>query len=131
MHRESLKALLAQGLSLAEIGRRFSKDESTVGYWVRKHGLTAVNRDKHAARGGLPRRRLEGLVDAGGSVGSMARELGVSQTTVRYWLGRWGLETKRSQALASSRRARASGVARLERACDRHGLVEFSVEGRG
>ena len=50
MHRESLKALLAQGLSLAEIGRRFSKDESTVGYWVRKHGLTGVNRDKHAAR---------------------------------------------------------------------------------
>jgi len=45
MDRTSLERLLGQGLSLAEIGRRFGLHESTVGYWVEKHGLKAVNRD--------------------------------------------------------------------------------------
>jgi transposase-like protein len=41
MDRDALALLLKQGLSLAEIGRRFGRDESTVGYWVKKHGLRA------------------------------------------------------------------------------------------
>ncbi len=55
MDRASLKQLLGQGLSLAEIGRRFGRHEATVGYWVEKYGLQAVNHDKHVARGGLAR----------------------------------------------------------------------------
>jgi transposase-like protein len=39
MDRGSLEQLLGQGLSLAEIGRRFGRHEATVGYWVEKHGL--------------------------------------------------------------------------------------------
>src|SRR5487761_2107450 len=39
--RSSLQAMLERGLSLAEIGRRLGRHESTVGYWVRKHGLEA------------------------------------------------------------------------------------------
>jgi transposase-like protein len=45
MDRASLEQLLDQGLSLAEIGRRFGLHEATVGYWVKKHGLRAVNRE--------------------------------------------------------------------------------------
>jgi transposase len=51
MDRPPLEQLLDQGLSLAEIGKRFGLHESTVGYWVEKHGLRAVNRDKFAAKG--------------------------------------------------------------------------------
>src|SRR5277367_3562992 len=55
MDRASLEQLLGDGLSLAEIGRRVDLHEATVGYWVKKHGLQAVNQDKYAARGGLER----------------------------------------------------------------------------
>jgi IS30 family transposase len=44
MDRASLEQLLDQGLSLAAIGRRFDKHESTIAYWVKKHGLEAANR---------------------------------------------------------------------------------------
>lgn len=56
--------MLGQGLSLREIGRRFGKEESTVGYWVRKHGLRAANRDKHVSRGGRVKQIL--VAEAGG-----------------------------------------------------------------
>src|SRR4051812_12513826 len=39
MDRASLESFLERGLSLAEIGRRVGRHESTVGYWVRKYGL--------------------------------------------------------------------------------------------
>jgi DNA-binding CsgD family transcriptional regulator len=51
-----LEHLLGQGLSLAEIGRRFDLRESTVGYWVKKHGLQAARREKHAGRGVFAKR---------------------------------------------------------------------------
>jgi IS30 family transposase len=62
MDRASLEQLLGRGLSLAEIGRRFDRHEATVGYWVKKHGLQAMNRDKYAARGGVLQQDLETLV---------------------------------------------------------------------
>jgi DNA-directed RNA polymerase specialized sigma24 family protein len=37
MDKESLKLLLGQGLSVAEIGKRFGKDPSTVTYWMPRH----------------------------------------------------------------------------------------------
>jgi transposase-like protein len=53
---------VSQGLSLAEIGRRFDLHEATVGYWVKKHGLQAVNHGKHAARVPSPRTRRKELL---------------------------------------------------------------------
>jgi hypothetical protein len=50
--RESLESMLNEGLSLAAIGRRVGRHESTVAYWVGRYGLRAVRRDRHAARGG-------------------------------------------------------------------------------
>jgi IS30 family transposase len=51
MERASLEEFLNQGLSLAEIGTRVGRHEATVSYWLKKHGLKAVNREKHTARG--------------------------------------------------------------------------------
>ena len=59
MDRDSLKLFLDQGLSLEEIGRRVGRHPSTVGYWVKKHGLTAAHKDRHAAEG---RFRVNGLL---------------------------------------------------------------------
>src|SRR6185437_3362115 len=65
MDRGSLALLLAQGVSVEEIGRRFNRHPSTIAYWMAKFGLEAPNRDKHAAKGGIERERLEELVAAG------------------------------------------------------------------
>ena len=97
MDRTSLEPLLGQGLSLAEIGRRFDLHESTVGYWVEKHGLRAVNREKHAARGGLAREDLEPLVEQGASIAEIADAVGRSKATVRHWLREYGLTTRRAE----------------------------------
>jgi len=79
MDRASLQQLLGRGLSLAEIGKRFGRHESTVAYWVQKYGLEAVNRDAHAARGGLPREELERLIGAGMTIAELAETVGRSR----------------------------------------------------
>src|SRR5690348_2816879 len=94
MDRASLEQLLRRGLSLAEIGRRFDLHESTVGYWVKKHGLAATNRERCAPRGGVPEQDLVALVEAGLSIAQIAEDLGRSKATVRHWLGRFGLKTQ-------------------------------------
>src|SRR2546423_6202780 len=43
--RDSLVLLLAQGVSVEQIGRRFGKHPSTISYWMNKFGLGAPNRD--------------------------------------------------------------------------------------
>ena len=65
MDRELLKEWLERGLSPNEIGALTDRDASTVGYWVKKHGLVANGRAKHAARGALNRGQLERLWSVG------------------------------------------------------------------
>src|ERR1700688_5303513 len=93
MDRASLEQLLGQGLSLTEIGKWLGLHEATVGYWIKKHGLHAVNQDKHAARGGLERAQLEQLVEEGATIAGIADVVGRSKATVRHWLLRYGLKT--------------------------------------
>lgn len=134
MDRTSLQQLLGQGLSLAEIGRRFGLHETTVSYWVAKHGLQAANRAKHAARGGISREDLERLIEAKLSIAQIAGQVGRSTGTVRHWLMRYGLKTYAQQGRVSedsTRAAKAAGKATLTRKCRRHGLTEFWLEGRG
>lgn len=134
MDRASLEQLLGRGLSLAEIGRRFALHEATVGYWVKKHGLEAANRAKHAARGGIARDELEALVDAGMSIAQIAQKLGRSKGTVRHWLRTHDLMTYAQQGRPgelSSRVAKAAGRLTVTRECHRHGMTEFLIEGRG
>ena len=132
--RESLEQLLGRGLSLAEIGRRFGRHESTVACWVQRHGLEAVGREKHAAKGPLKREQLAPLVEAGVSIGEIAETLVRSKATVRYWLMRYGLRThgKRSQRAAQqARSAKRAGLVCVRMHCGRHGESEHYLDGRG
>jgi transposase len=128
MDRGLLKRYLDVGLSLPQIGALVGRDPSTVGYWVQKHGLIANGRAKYAPRGGLTREQLEPLVEQGLSQGAIAERLGVSISTVRHWLAKYGLETrairrrhKRAQAAISN--GQTSFIAE----CSRHGWTQFVV----
>ena len=126
MERTFLEEQLAAGRSLEQIGAMVGKDPSTVGYWVRKHGLVAVGRDRHAARGGLSREVLSDLVAAGLSLREVAERCGVSVSTVRHWLKRYGLKT------ASARQPLPAEMPRYtERTCRTHGQTRFILENRG
>jgi transposase len=106
MVREVLEEMLREGCSLEEIGRRVDRHPSTVSYWLRKHGLLAAHRERHASIGGVNRDMLTLLVQEGLSGRAIATRLGCSLATVRHWLGVYGLET------AAAARRRALAVAR-------------------
>jgi transposase len=128
MDRSSLEQMLGQGQSLAEIGRRFDLHESTVGYWVSKHGLQAVSHEKHAAKGGLARADLERLIEAGASIAEIAVEVGRSKATVRHWLKEYNLKTRRTEQ-RRHRIADCSGALSdvVIRECPHHGTTEFKL----
>lgn len=125
MDRISLEQLLSQGLSLAEIGRRFDLHESTVGYWVEKHGLQAVNRDKFAAKGTLIREDLEPLIAQGASIAQIAEAVGRSKATVRHWLREYGLTTRRAEWRRTSIAMGDMQPNIVQRECSQHGLTDF------
>lgn len=129
MDRDRLRSWLGDGLSLEQIGVLSNRDPSTVAYWVKKHGLTANGREKHAPRGGLSRDQLLALVDLGLTIRAIAESLGVSQSTVRYWMAKFDLRTQRHRA------SRHFGVdekpAAIVDDCPRHGRTEYVLEGRG
>jgi transposase len=127
MDRELLEHRLGQGLSLAEIGRRSGTHESTVGYWVKKHGLQAAKRDRHAARGPLSHADLAGLVASGLSTAQIAERVGRSKTTVRHWLREYSLTT----AYSARRRAAVEGSKALVSTCAKHGSTTFIKRSAG
>jgi transposase len=127
MDRSSLEQLLAQGLSLAEIGRRFGMHESTVSYWAYKHGLQAAHRHKHAAKGAPCRDELAALVQSGLSTVEIAQALGRGKTSVRHWLNEFGLQTQWS----SRREASKEGQRSMMLHCGRHGLTRFRLRAQG
>ena len=127
MERQVLEQLLDQGLSLAEIGRRAGRHEATVGYWLKKYDLQAVNREKHSPKGPLVRGDLEQLVLAGMSIGDIAARVGRSKATVRHWLREFGLSTKYSVR----RRMSAEGAGELMSTCARHGYTQFTMRRGG
>ena len=131
MDKESLEHLLARGLSVEKIAKRFAKHPSTVAYWMAKHGLEAPNRDRHAAKGGIGRDRLEALVTSGMTLAEISAEVGLSNGTVRHWMRRYGLRTMASQRVRTVRRARERGVAEIELVCSVHGEGKYVIEGRG
>jgi transposase len=134
MDRASLEEFLVRGLSLADIGGRLGRHEATVAYWIDKHGLESVNRQKHAARGGLDRAELEMLVERGASIAQIAEAVGRSKATVRHWLIRYGLRTHgaRGRPIAeTARAAKRAGLATVTMRCPRHGESEFWLTGQG
>ena len=126
MERVPLEDFLRQGLSLAEIGKRVGRHEATVAYWVKKHGLRAVNQERTAARGGLAREQLEALIAEGASIAQIAESVGRGKATVRHWLREYGLKTSRAEHRAETI-AGCADIARdvVIRQCPRHGSTEF------
>lgn len=131
MDRRTLALYLGQGLSLEQIGKRVGRDPSTVGYWLKKHGLAAVHRGRHRPRAGIPRPKLELLVQRGLSHDAMAAELGVSTSTVRFWLRKYGLRTQRSIRRSQAREQKAAGQSVARLVCRHHGLTDFVLQNRG
>jgi DNA-binding CsgD family transcriptional regulator len=128
MTKEKLEGFLAEGLSLEQIGKRVGRTPSTISYHLKKHGLVPANQGQHASRGGLPELKLRELAASGISVRQMARELGRSPSTVRYWLDRFGIKVhgirgNRAKALAARTRGEKSIVLR----CRHHGETDFYV----
>jgi DNA-binding transcriptional ArsR family regulator len=132
MDKADLERWLAEGQSLEAIGELTGRHPSTVGYWLRKHGLTAVHRDKHAAKGPVAHELLAALVARGLSMRAIGRELGLSQAAVRHWLGVYGLETARTIRNRRLASARAEAGGDVEVVCPRHGHTRHAVvDGRG
>jgi transposase len=121
MDRIALERMLGEGLSLAEIGRRVGRHESTVGYWVGLYGLEACGRQRHRAKGAITREELEALVASGLSTAQIAESTGRTRTTVRHWLREYGLRT----VWAERREASKSGQQQLTLRCAQHGLTTF------
>src|SRR5919199_3991074 len=119
MERAFLEEQLAAGRSLEQIGAMVGKHPSTVGYWLKKHGLRAVNHDKNA-----PTRRVDptafiALVGRGLTRVELQRELGISGATVTYWLRKLGLTTRRGDLIKRNTAARAAGTRTVRRHCRR------------
>jgi transposase len=130
MDARLLEGWLRQGLSLERIAALTGRHRSTVGYWVKKHGLLPVHRDRHAAKGGIDPETLAALVDEGRSTREISERLGLSQGTVRHWLRKYGLRTHRARR-ENSRGVRGLHPDRKMMECARHGHTEFWLEPRG
>jgi transposase len=131
MDRDLLERYLAEGLSLSEIGVLVDRDPSTIGYWVKKHGLVANGHDRHAPKGGLPHKKLERLVRAGATLEAIAQELDSSISTVRYWIVRYGLPRPYRVRREDIELALSSGARTIRRRCRRHGETDFVIENSG
>ena len=125
MQKEFLEECLGEGLSLEAIGRRVGKHESTVSYWLKKHGLVAAGSEVHAPNGKVDQQQLRTLTEAGASIQEMGEALDVGRTTVRYWLRKLGLETQRSSRLRETRAACEEGLMRTYSRCPKHGHTAF------
>jgi transposase len=125
MDKRFLERCLARGMSLEAIGSEVGKHPSTVGYWVKKHGLAACNADRHTPKGGLARAVLETCVEEGLTLREIAERLDRSVSTVRYWLARYDIERTRP------RRGPGPDARYATFVCKRHGRTGFVLEGRG
>jgi transposase len=125
-----LEEYLRHGLSLERIADLTGRHPSTVGYWVKKYGLSPVYRDRHAPRGGVDRETLATLVEEGLSARQISERLELSQSTVRHWLRHHRLRTHRARR-ANSKGVRGIDADRTTMECPRHGITEFWLEARG
>jgi transposase-like protein len=112
-------------MSLDAIGERAGKHPSTASYWLKRHGLRAVGRARHAPKGTVDQIRLRELAEGGASIREIAAELDVSYSTTRYWLERCGLETNHAARRRESTAAREAGLSGTHLKCATHGRTSF------
>lgn len=116
---------------MERIGEAEGKHASTIGYWVKKHGLRAHGQTRFAPRGGLTRERLERLVAEGLTLAEIGKEVDRSIATVRHWLRKYGLSTDPGGRNAARVAALESGRSRVVLKCRRHGSREHHLERSG
>jgi transposase len=126
VNKELLEKCLGEGLSLEAIGKRVGKHESTVSYWLKKHGLQASKAEIHAARGAPPKDEIERLLRLGKSVREIALEMDRSLATIRHWMRKYELK-----APPHRHRGPQDGRREATLSCRRHGRTMFVLEGRG
>jgi hypothetical protein len=85
---------------------------------------------------------LELLLAQGDSIERIARRFGKEPATISYWVRKHGLESSyrfeaclskngRGPNAAEARSAKEAGLLITTRSCDRHGEMQFLLEGRG
>lgn len=126
MEKEFLEECLAEGMSLEAIGERAGKHESTVSYWLKKHGLEAARAEKHSAKGAPSKEEIERLLAAGLSLREIAHRLDRSLATIRHWMQRYELKPNPRRKCGSE-----DGSREMVSRCHRHGETSFVREGRG
>ena len=90
-------ALLAEGLTDAQIGDRLGIQRDTVGMYRRRLGLESNQPKRGAVESPLKirRRRIRELHEAGFADAQIVKELGLSETQVQYMRRRLGLTANR------------------------------------
>lgn len=131
MDKRFLEDCLAKGMSLPQIGRLVDRDPTTVGYWVKKHGLEANGHELHAPKGKVDPVQLTRLVERDALIREMSEELGAGYSTVRYWLKQFGLETERMKRRRAAAEARRLGLKRAYLRCSEHGHTVFFLRPGG
>lgn len=131
MDKRFLEDCLARGMSLEAIGDQVGKHPSTVSYWLKKHGLRAAGKGRHSPNGAVDPDRVPRLVEEGVSIRKMAAEFGVGYSTMRYWVGRLGLETDRAVRRREGERAREAGLRKAYLKCPKHGRTAFFARREG
>jgi transposase len=126
VNKELLEECLAEGMSLEAIGKRVGKHESTVSYWLKKHGLVAAQAEKHASKGAPSKEEMERLLAAGRSLREIAHRLDRSLATIRHWMGKYELKPNPRRKLG-----RGDGSREMVSRCRQHGETAFVREGRG
>lgn len=131
MEKQFLEACLKQGMSLEAIGQEVGKHPSTIGYWLKKHGLTARGNSRHAPKGEINPGWLANLVARRASMREIAGELDAGYSTIRYWLGKLGLETHSMVRRRETNAAREAGHRRTYLRCPTHGHTAFFKRSEG
>jgi transposase len=126
MQKELLEECLAEGMSLEAIGKRVGKHESTVSYWLKKHGLEAARADKHSAKGMPSKEEMERLLAAGLSLREIAERMDRGLSRIRHWMKRYELKPNPRRRRGSAEESRET-ISQ----CSRHGETAFVREGRG
>lgn len=126
MEKALLEECLAKGMSLEAIGKQAGKHESTVSYWLKKHGLEAARAEKHAAKGAPSKEELERLLRFGMSLRQIAKEMDRSLATIRHWMRKYELK-----ATPYRHNRPQDGSRETTLVCPSHGETTFVLEGRG
>ena len=125
MDKAFLEDCLAKGLSLEKIGRLTDRDPSTVSYWLKKHGLEAVGRARHAPKRSIDPEIVRQMIERGATIREVCGELGAGYSSVRYWVKKLGLETEHMDRVRETREALASGARKVRLHCPKHGRTTF------